>query len=706
MSTDIQKGSSILRPRARLIKTIGEELISNDIVAILELVKNSYDADSSIIEIEFSGKVNEIGESEKKKKKVLLRNGASIIISDDGSGMSLTTIKDAWMEPATIMKKVSKTSPLRARRYTGEKGIGRFASAKLSEKLQMITKTDNDNEVVVNFDWTDFEKNEKYLDEVKCSWEVREPSEINKSGTILRLTNLNTEWDEEKLRTLRVTLSRLINPVSPIEDFLIELQLPSELSDLSGLISAPDSINRPDYMIKGSVDENGQAEIEYKSKNQTTSITYIKDINKELSPIRSFQAGPFGFEFRVWDREQDSLERLAREIGSTTKNIKEDLKDLAGVSIYRDHFRILPYGEPNNDWLRLDHRRVNNPTLRLSNNQIIGYVSVSLDTNPDFKDQSNREGIVDSQAFNDLKETIKVLLSELEEKRYKERPRKDEDAPQESLFSKFSLSPIKEIVGTKLKGDKEAERAISETEEKINEGVHKVKSIISRYRRLSTLGLLIDVVLHDGNNFLSKIDSETRIAQKEMSKENPDQDKINKHHNEVLEQRNILSQLFKRLEPFGGRKRGRPKDIIIENSISNVFELYKSELQKLKINFDLPDSENYVKIDEGELQMILVNLLQNSIFWLEKIEDNRQIKVEIAKNSEELSIIFSDNGPGVEEDKAPFIFDPYFSSKTDGIGLGLTIVGEIVSEYNGELQLIDNGPLEGATFEIIFRKRV
>lgn len=229
MTTEAQKGNSILRPRARLIKTIGEELISNDIVAVLELVKNSYDADASIIEIRFTGNVFEIEESKRKKKKVLSKEGASITIVDDGSGMSLDTVKNAWMEPATIMKKRTKISPDKSRRYTGEKGIGRFASAKLSNQLVITTKVEDDNEIVVDFDWINFANDEAYLDQVKCAWEVREPQEIEKKGTILKLTGLNSDWDEEKFRTLRVTLSRLINPVAPVEDFLMELQLPDEL---------------------------------------------------------------------------------------------------------------------------------------------------------------------------------------------------------------------------------------------------------------------------------------------------------------------------------------------------------------------------------------------------------------------------------------------------------------------------------------------
>src|SRR5690606_30823924 len=145
---------------------------------------------------------------------------------------------------------------------------------------------ENENEVAVNFNWLDFAKDDAYLDEVECFWEVKKPVEIMKTGTTLRLTSLNSDWDEEKFRTLRVTLSRLINPVAPIEDFLMELKLPNELEELSGLVDPPDSINRPDYKINGKVDSKGFAKIEYCSRNQTTPVSYTKDISKQLKPIR------------------------------------------------------------------------------------------------------------------------------------------------------------------------------------------------------------------------------------------------------------------------------------------------------------------------------------------------------------------------------------------------------------------------------------
>ena len=176
------------------------------------------------------------------------------------------------------------------------------------------------------------------------------------------------------------------------------------------------------YTFKGNVNDKGEVKYDYESRKTKKKISAKFKINLK-QPSRVSQSGPFEFEFRVWDREPENLRGLASEIGSTLRDIKSDLDAGAGVSVYRDGFRVLPYGEIKNDWLRLDLRRVNNPTRRLSNNQVIGYISINLDNNPQLVDQSNREGIVESSAFNDLKESITFILNELENKRYNERPR-------------------------------------------------------------------------------------------------------------------------------------------------------------------------------------------------------------------------------------------------------------------------------------------
>ncbi len=698
-------GNFIFKPKARIIKTIGEELISNDNVAVIELVKNSYDAESSIVEISFKGTIKEKEEG-KKVKKFIDRNDASMIIFDEGKGMDFHTIEKAWMEPATNFKK-KEGNQNSNRRFTGEKGIGRFASAKLASKLELVTRQKDGDEIVVKFNWDDFSNEENYLENLTVNWEIREPIEINKSGTILKLLDLNNDWDEEKIRELRVTLSRLLNPLVPIEDFLISINVPDGLDkNLDGTIERPETLNKPDYFIKGNINEKGRPEnfVFYSKINgveETLTFTEKEFILKD--PQRESQAGKFSFEFRIWNR--DDLNKLSKEVNSTVKNVKKDLDDLAGISIYRDNVRVLPYGNKNNDWARLDLRRVNNPTLRLSNNQIVGYISIGLETNPLLKDQSNREGIVEGQALEDVKGLVKLIMNEVEQRRYNERPREiEKPISQVSLFEKFSLHSISTLVKEKIPENKIIINAVEQKDLEIKESIIKVQEVISRYRRLTTLGQLIDVVVHDGGNYLNKIDIQTSLISKALKKPETNNKDLLEHITNIQNLRKDFAQLFRRIEPFGGRKRGTPKNIVLENVIKNQFMLYHTDIERLNIFYELSDTLTTVKMDEAEVGIIFMNLIQNSIYWLENINSERKIIIHIENSdSEGVSITYSDSGPGIKEGTENNIFNPYFSTKPDGFGLGLSIVGELVSEYNGEFLLVNQGPLDGATFKITFK---
>ncbi|MDR0630684.1 MAG: ATP-binding protein [Holosporales bacterium] len=708
MNNDIKSGNFVFKPRARIIKTIGEELISNDNVAVVELVKNSYDANSQIVEITFVGNVKERQEG-KKIRKYLNRENASIIIYDSGSGMDFDIIQSAWMEPATNFKKKNQNvSP--NRKFTGEKGIGRFASAKLASKLELITKQKDSDEIVVHFNWDDFSNEDNYLENINVHWEIRQPTEIKDSGTILKLIDLNNDWDEDKIRELRVTLSRLLNPIVPTEDFLISVNIPDGLDkSLDGTIERPETLNKPDYYIKGTLTDKGRPDnflFFSKIKGQEESLTFTEKDFLLKEPQREPVAGKFSFEFRIWNR--DDLSKLSKEVNSTVKNVKKDLDDLSGISIYRDNVRVLPYGNKNNDWARLDIRRVNNPTLRLSNNQIVGYIAIGLDTNPLLKDQSNREGIVEGQALEDVKDFIKLILNEVEQRRYKERPRESEkqSVSKESLFEKFSLQSISTLVKEKAPAQKEILEAVEKKDVEIKESISKVQEVISRYRRLTTLGQLIDAVVHDGGNYLNTIDLQANLIIKALKKPDIDKEEIQKLIANIQSTRKDFAQLFRRIEPFGGRKRGRPKTVIVKEVIKNQFLLCHTELSRLNISYEISETQHTVTIDEAELGIIFMNLIQNSVYWLENIDTERKIAVEVSKSNEELSIIFSDSGPGIKTGTEENIFEPYFSTKPDGIGLGLAIVGELVSEYNGELMLINNGILDGATFKITFRYRI
>jgi len=717
-------GKKALRPRARIVHTFGDELISSEVVAVIELVKNSYDADAKRIYIHFTGP--------------LQKGEGRIEVIDSGHGMSINTIEKAWMEPATNFRKKDRLSE-KGRKVLGEKGIGRFAASRLAKKLEVISRReDSEKEVVAFFDWTKFDDENKYLDEIEVSWIERDPLEICASGsiralcwdtddvdpaklekgTILRMDHLYTDWDDKKIDKLLDGLSRLISPINLDEknlkeSFQIYVDFPQPFEHKSGLIKPSELFKYPHYTLRGNIDEKGNYQLDLK----------IKDLDDEIPPLfgqflidnRDIPScGPIYFDFRVWDRDPESMKKLADRFDMKINQARNNLDRAMGVSVFRDGFRIMPYGEPGDDWLHLDKRRIQNPTLRLSNNQIIGYIEISDEKNPRLRDQSNREGLIDGAALDDLRDIIVNALAILEARRYSaRRPKGVSKVVSEGLFSGFSIKTIEEQISKKYPEDKELISTVAHKEKDLDDRLDKVKIVISRYQRLATMGNLLDIVLHDGRIPLTKITQDAYLGIKEINKYSGHKGReilsIKSHLEDIKEKAEILSTVFSRIEPFGGRRKGKATSICIETCIVDAFSLLEAEIKDVGATFTLPDSCTMAIVDNAEIQEIVINLLDNSLYWLQKMpKEQRKIVVQVSReNSEETTILFSDSGPGIEPEFQERIFEPYFSTKRNGIGLGLSISGEIISEYyNGSLELLNDGPLSGTTFKILIKRRI
>ena len=408
-------GASTLRPRARLISLIGEDLISDEAVAVVELVKNSYDADARRVSVRFDA------------------DESRLVVEDDGHGMSLDTVLQTWFEPGTVSKKRTERSPM-GRVYQGAKGIGRFASARLARSLYLESRTGPESAgVVVLFDWGAFD-DESYLDEVEVAWEERRSLDLGR-GTRLTLDGLRQQWREDDYRELHSRLSRLISPFREVTDFIIELHIPGH-PEWSGQVQAPILLAKPPYQLNGSVDEHGFFDGTLMHNGTVVKqITRKKLVGKDEAPA----CGSFLAEIRAWDRDREGLDPIATRLDQTITEIRRTLNDYSGVSIYRDGFRVYPYGQRGNDWLRLDNRSRQNPVLRLANNQIVAAIKISRDANPDLRDRSTREGLVLNDSYRALEEWFVEVLEEIETYRYGVRPRRQTEAAKEPLFEAFDI---------------------------------------------------------------------------------------------------------------------------------------------------------------------------------------------------------------------------------------------------------------------------
>ncbi len=692
-------GQARMRPRARIISLIGDELISDEPVALVELVKNAYDADASKVIIQFEGE-NPLDPD-------------ALIVSDDGIGMDLDTVLKGWFEPGTILKKLAQLSP-GGRLYQGAKGVGRFAAARLAESLYMETKQEGEkNGVTVLLNWGRF-TDDSYLDEVDCEYEIRPLPDIA-HGTSLSLMNLHARkhWEESDFKALHERLSRLISPFradgEEIGDFAVELNLPG-YPQFTGRVEPHEITRDPIYKLTGKLSEEGH----FTGELEITGKKPIKYSNHQLgSPGETVVCGAFEVEIRAWDRDRTGLTPYMLKYNRTLRGIREALDPYTGVSMYRDGFRVHPYGELGDDWLQLDTRSRQTPALRLANNQVIAAIRISRQNNPEIKDRTNREGVVHNDEYRQLQEWFKRILGLLEEERYRIRPR--EDAKPEyttTLFEAFDMTEVVKETDRQLGRKHPVAKLVHKKDGEIRKGVKHLQEHYSRVLLAAGLGQLVDIVIHEIGAPLGRINRGLNDLEQELKTT------LDEHQHEGLaysltQIRSWLEQIYNlrgRLDPKTGGRRGRATTFLVEEEVLGNLLLYDNLIKKqgIEIKFRRPKEPLAVRMARSNLGQIIANLIDNSIYWLTRHHGDGKggrIDIRLSLLKHGFRIQFSDDGPGVPEEDREVIFDQYFSRKSNGMGLGLYIARQVIEPY-GKLVYRDDGKLPGACFEATFEQRV
>ncbi|HIG73779.1 MAG TPA: sensor histidine kinase [Bacteroidetes bacterium] len=687
-----RSGTATMRPRARLISLIGEDLISDEPVAVVELVKNAYDADADRVTIRFEGDDPNAPER--------------VVVEDDGDGMTLDTVLGAWFEPGTVAKRVRKSSD-RGRVYQGAKGIGRFAAARLAELLFMETVARGEKEgTVALVDWGAFDE-DSYLDAVTVDYEVRPIGDLD-HGTRLTLETLRKGWDDDDYEALHSRLSRLISPFEDVKDFEIELVVPAH-PELSGPVEPPEVVLKPIYSLEGHLDRRGHFTGVFKHQGETVREYAGEKLGKEgENPL----CGPFQVEIRVWDRDRDSLQPIAERHDQTITDVRRVLNNYSGVSIYRDGFRVYPYGQKGNDWLGLDNRSRQNPSMHLANNQVIAAVQISRDANPELRDRSTREGMVLNTEHKALERWFKEVLALLERERYEIRPRQDADTIVDPIFEVFDIGGTFDFAQAELGRDHPVTKEISQTQKRLREGVERVQNVYSRLLMSAGLGHMVDIVIHEIGAPLGKINRKLTLLEKRLGDRLSDADMkaVSPLVQDVKTWLEQIHALRGRLDPQTPDKRGRATSFSVEDEVRDTFELFDALMQKQGVEtlVELPDGPIQVRMSRAVLGQVLANLTDNSLYWIRESKGSGaggRIHVRVESLDGGFRILFSDDGPGVDERDRPLIFDSYFTRKANGIGLGLYIARLVVEPY-GKISYRDDCALPGACFEIAFEKSV
>lgn len=679
------KTTYAFRPRARLLQIIGDQLIGSPRLAVFELVKNAYDADASVVEIT----LNDIDSVER-----------SVVVQDDGIGMTVDTIRDIWLVPAHDHKALARAALVRTAKQRlplGEKGVGRFAVHKLGESIELVTRAAGHKEVVVTIDW-DEQIGKEFLSDTKIEVDTRSPKVFqgDQTGTKLTIRRLREGgWTRGEVRRLLRQITSISSPFKKESDtFRTVLKVPDHPDWVEGLPDVDAILARAPWRFEFSFFE-GKLDWTYEFRGvvgikvEPRTIRHVDQTlllpperNKDdwqndeskgrkrksivATPDMTDGIGPVKGEFYIFDRDRVVM----RQLGDA-QFLTSFLDENGGVRIYRDDIRVYNYGEPDDDWLNLDLARVNTPTRNISRNITVGAVELSLERSFKLVEKTNREGFVEDESFDRLKRIVLGCLSllQIERKIDKDKIRRltGKGSDPESRSIAEPLQALR-VAAIQHRLEDEFIPLIDRAEQNYNE-------MRDTLLRAGVSGMGLAIIFHEVERGVRVLFENIRDGSR---------------GDQLLDQARELVRVldgFTELLRKGERKENSLKHLLRKARDLNVvrFRHHRVKLVCPSLEESIPDILSIFSF--GLLLGAIGNLLDNSFYWLrtrwpDDFAEGR--KIYMAYKADLLgspAIIIADNGPGLS-DEPDTLIRPFFSRRPDGMGLGL-YYANLVMELNG-----------------------
>lgn len=701
------------RPRARLLQLLGDQLIGSPRLAIFELVKNAYDADATRADITMSH---------------LDTPDATIAIVDDGDGMSEDTLRNIWLVPGHDHKAKArakgKRTP-RGRLPLGEKGVGRFAVHKLGHAVEVVTRQANGPELVLKIDWEEI-ANSEFLDQARVEIVERTPETFTgKKGTSVTVTGLRGEpWTRGEVRRLYRQITSISSPfANRSDDFAATLDLPQQAKWLADVPDTETLLKSAPWRFTFSLKDN-QFSWRYEFRGfkgialsprtvEGSDYGVLLDpkdlperdqevLNAEKKPPRAVRSsqlhqegiGPIEGTLMVFDRDKDVIEKIGH-----SASLQEFLNESGGIRVYRDGIRVYNYGEPGDDWLGLDIRRVNSPTKRISNNIVVGAVDLSLEESKRLEEKTNREGFVEGIELGRLRALIRGAIAVFESERNKDKRnlRKLLSKKRDSLSGGIE-KPLRQIKTLAKKNNLSNE--VDPLIDKAQKAYNDMREIMLR-AGVSSMSLVI--VYHE-------IDHGVRLLHTAL-RGGADAERA------VQQARDLVAVL----DSFGDLlRKGEASDHDVRDLAERAAELNSVRLSnhdiELEVRVDRSPNATLApsRYPLGLVLGAVTNLIDNSVYWLSsrwpenQPESRRRLLISVDTESYGgPALIIADNGPGFA-DGLEDATEPFFTRRPDGIGVGLYYVNLIMHTIGGSLRMVDTdlvplGPdYDGAALALVF----